>query len=65
MLEKRDGCREKLKEGMVRVAQGREILEGWKLSRTKMIKKVRYPTVEEVRPIALLDVSQKLYLTFF
>ena len=29
-----------------------------------MIKKVRYPTVEDVRPIALLDVSQKLYLTF-
>ena len=36
----------------------------WDKSTTKMIKKVRRPTVRDFRPIALTNVSYKIYMSF-
>ena len=47
-----------------RVTTDEEVPRRWKISRTKMIKKTRRPTVKDYRPIALLDVGYKLYMRF-
>ncbi|XP_068227857.1 uncharacterized protein [Palaemon carinicauda] len=38
--------------------------QSWKESRTKMLKKKNKPTVKELRPIALTNVSYKIYMAF-
>ena len=35
----------------------------WKLSRTKMIEKRKKPTAKDLRPIALTDISYKLFMS--
>ena len=35
----------------------------WKKSRTKMLKKVKKPNVQQIRPIALLNISYKVYMS--
>ena len=52
----------------LRVAMEKVINEGgeptsWKKSRTKMIEKKKKPTVEDLRPIALTDVSYKMMMS--
>ena len=37
-------------------------VDSWKKSRTTMIPKVKKPTAAKLRPIALTDVSYKLYM---
>ncbi|XP_068250211.1 uncharacterized protein [Palaemon carinicauda] len=36
--------------------------EKWKKSKTKMIKKVKKPTVKDLRPIALTNASYKIFM---
>ena len=38
-------------------------MDSWKKSRTTMIPKVKKPTAAQLRPIALTDISYKLYMT--
>ena len=38
-------------------------VDSWKKSRTTMIPKVKKPTAAQLRPIALTDISYKLYMT--
>ena len=42
----------------------REVPETWKKSRTTMVKKERRPTVKDFRPIAITDVSYKMFMTY-
>ena len=46
-----------LKEGMEKMLEDGEEPERWKESRTVMIPKKRRPTVTDLRPIELADVS--------
>ena len=60
-LINRDGCRKALLKGFNELLEGGEAPSTWKLSRTRMIKKVKKPTVKEFRPIAVTSVGYKLY----
>ena len=57
-------CREALVTGLNMICKGEEVPSSWKVSRTKMIKKVDKPTVKEFRPIAVTSVGYKLYWGF-
>ena len=57
-------CREALAAGLNGVCREEEVPSSWKVSRTKMIKKVDKPTVKEFRPIAVTSVGYKLYWGF-
>ena len=57
----RDGCRKALLKSFNELLEGGEAPSTWKLSRTKMIKKVKKPTVKEFRPIAVTSLGYKLY----
>ena len=57
-------CREALLSGLNGVCKGKEIPTSWRVSRTKMIKKVDKPTVREFRPIAVTSIGYKLYWGF-
>ena len=46
------------------VAMEEEAPKSWTTSRTIMIKKTKRPTVRDFRPIALTNVSYKLYMSF-
>ena len=61
---KSEKCREILLAGLNGVCRDKEIPSSWKVSRTKMIKKVDKPTVREFRPIAITSVGYKLYWGF-
>ena len=53
---------EGLKEGIERIVEEGGEPESWKESRTVMIPKKKRPTVAELRPIALTDVSYKIVM---
>ena len=38
-------------------------IKSWEKSNTKLIQKVKKPTAKQMRPIALTDVSHKLFMT--
>ena len=44
--------------------KGKIIPKNWNTSRTKMIKKERKPTVRDYRPIAITNVSYKIFMSF-
>ncbi|CAL4152117.1 unnamed protein product, partial [Meganyctiphanes norvegica] len=45
------------------VIEAEEVPESWTKSRTKMIKKIGKPTWRDFRPIALTNVSYKIFMT--
>jgi hypothetical protein len=43
--------------------EGEEIPEGWKKSKTKMLKKKAKPSAKDLRPMASAENSYKLYMS--
>ena len=56
--------REKLRKGINKAIETGKTPEVWKSSTTRMIKKIEKPTVRDFRPIALVDVSCKIFFSF-
>ena len=52
-----------LREAMEKIVEEGGEPESWKKSRTVMIEKKRKPTAEDLRPIALTDVSYKIMMS--
>ena len=57
-------CRRVMTEGYNRILDGGEIPEGWKKTRTKLIKKVKRPRPKDHRPIAVADISYKILMSY-
>ena len=55
--------REKLRRGINKALETGKTPEVWKSSTTRMIKKIEKPTVRDFRPIALVDVSCKIFFS--
>ena len=63
-LGKRGICRKVMLKCFNKVLEGEETPESWNLSRTKMIKKERKPTVRDFRPIAITNISYKIFMSY-
>ena len=63
-LGKRETCREVMLKCFNNTMKGKIIPKNWNTSRTKMIKKERKPTVRHYRPIAITNVSYKIFMSF-
>ena len=63
-LGKRQRCREVMLECFNSVLGDREVPDAWRKSRTVMVKKGRRPTVKDFRPIAITDVSYKIFMAY-
>ena len=63
-LGKRGECREVMLRCFNSVLEGGDTPESWNISRTKMIKKERRPTVRDFRPIAITNISYKIFMSF-
>merc|ERR1712179_319988 len=63
-LGKRGTCREVMLKCFNSVLEGGNTPESWNTSRTKMIKKERRPTVRDFRPIAITNISYKIFMSF-
>lgn len=61
-LLKSDTCINTLVECFANELEGKEKPKEWKMSKTKMIEKKRKPTAKDLRPIALTNVSYKIYM---
>ena len=57
-------CKKMMTKCYNNVIREEEAPKSWTVSRTKMIRKVRRPTVRDFRPIALTNVSYKIYMSF-
>ncbi|CAL4127218.1 unnamed protein product, partial [Meganyctiphanes norvegica] len=60
----RKKCRDVLLKCLNQVLDEEEVPESWVISQTKMIKKIKKPSTRDFRPIALLNVSYKIYMSF-
>ena len=57
-----DACTTVLKASFQDILDNNKEVPAWKKSKTKMVPKTKKPTVQKLRPIALTDVSYKLYM---
>ena len=57
-----DACTTVLKASFQDILDNNKEVPAWKKSKTKMVPKTKIPTVQKLRPIALTDVSYKLYM---
>ena len=62
-LGKRGACREVILKCFNNVLKKGETPESWNISRTKMIRKERRPTVRDFRPIAITNISYKIFMS--
>ena len=62
VFEKNGNVMETLRESLCLVLENREEPASWKASRTVMIPKKRRPTAEQLRPLAMTDVSYKIMM---
>ena len=62
-LTKDETCLEALAECLKKELDIRQKPPKWKKSKTKMKKKVKKPTAKEIRPIALTNMSYKLFMS--
>ena len=56
-------CVGKLKTALQNIIDKDLKIESWGKSNTRLIPKVKKPTAKQMRPIALTDVSYKLFMT--
>ena len=63
-LGKREICREVMIKCFNNVLEEGEIPKSWRTSRTKMIKKGSRPTTKDFRPIAITNISYKIFMAF-
>ena len=63
-LGKSDICRRIMTEDYNKILAGGGIPEGWKKTRTKLIKKVKNPRPKDHRPIAVADISYKMLMSY-
>lgn len=61
-LIKEDDCVDILKKCLQNIVTEGRIPKEWKVSRTKLIEKTRKPKVGDFRPIALTNISYKLFM---
>ena len=55
-------CREVMRENFNRVIDMKEIPNSWKRTKTRMIPKKNKPQAKDLRPIAITNISYKLYM---
>merc|ERR1712236_89456 len=58
-LGKRASCREVMVKCFNKIIEGEDTPKSWNVSRTKMIRKGRKPSVKNCRPIAITNISYK------
>ena len=63
-LGKRESCREVMIKCFNKILEGEDTPKSWNVSRTKMIRKGRKPTVKDFRPIAITNISYKIFMSF-
>ena len=63
-IVKSEKCIEVLRKGFQEIIDDERKVTEWAASITNMIGKVNKPTSEQLRPIALTNVSYKLYMSF-
>ena len=56
-------CTEKIKMAMNKVMEEGNVPKGWKTSRTVMVPKTKKPEPKDHRPIALIDVGYKIFMS--
>ena len=61
-LLKSDGCMEVISKGMNLIIESGRVPEKLKISKTVMLEKKTKPTVRDLRPIALMNCSYKLFM---
>ena len=62
-LGKSEMCVAKLQTTLQNII-GKDLkIESWKKSNTRLIPKVKKPTAKHMRPIAVTDVSYKMFMT--
>ena len=64
-LGESDLCKEIMTECFNNIITTRNIPQSWSKSITKLIKKVEKPTPKEFRPIALINLSYKIFYHFY
>ena len=62
-LGKKELCKEVLAESYNNILEEEEIPPSWKKSRTRLIPKVSKPQPKDMRPIAITNISYKLYMS--
>ena len=63
-LGKSEICRRIMTDDNNKILEGGDIPEGWKKTRTKLIKKVKKPRPKDHRPIAVADISYKILMSY-
>ena len=63
-LGKSEICRRVMTDDYNKIIDGGEIPEGWKKTRTKLIKKVQKPRPKDHRPIAVAEISYKILMSY-
>ena len=61
-IEKSDICTRELSDILQNILDNEIKIKSWEKSDTKIIPKVKKPMASQLRPIALMDVSYKLYM---
>ena len=61
-MGKSEICREVMKENFNKVIDMKEIPNSWKKTKTRMIPKKNKPQAKDLRPIAITNISYKLYM---